>query len=76
MYHERCHRHGTTVPGYTVDPTRRVRFTAGADHIWHIYRVAADLKSASSLRNLPQSVEFSVQYNVTYVGGLKETEDA
>ena len=37
-----------------TDPLRRVRLTAGADRIWHIYRVAADSKSAHSLCNLPE----------------------
>ena len=46
-----CQRHGL-VP--RVDSTWWVRFTDGADRIWHIHRVAADSKSASSLRSLPQ----------------------
>ena len=43
-----------------TDLTRRVRFTAGAGRIWHIYRVAADSKSASSLRSLPQNIFSSI----------------
>ena len=39
---------------HVADPTWRVRFTAGVVRIWHILRVAADSKSAISLRNLLQ----------------------
>ena len=49
-----CQQHGNRYHAQIADPTCRVRFTAGADRIWHIYRVAADLKSASSLRSVPQ----------------------
>ena len=47
--------------------TWRVRFTAGADRIWQIYRVAADSKSASSLRSLPQLLlNFLFRVNKTF----------
>ena len=49
--------------GQVTDPTWRVRFAARADRIWHIYRVAADSKSASSLRSLPQLL-FNFQFNI------------
>ena len=47
-----------------TDPPWRVRITGGGDRISRIYRVDTDSKSASSLRTLPQSVEFSVQCNL------------
>ena len=37
-----------------IDPMRRVRFTAEADCMRHIYRMAYDSKSASFLRSPPQ----------------------
>ena len=55
--------HGLAVPsiGYT-DPACGVRFTAGVDRTADKYQVAADSKSASSLRSFPQLL-LNFQFN-------------
>ena len=45
-------------PRTGLDRAWRVRFTAGADRIRHIRRVAADSKGANSLRNLLNLLNF------------------
>ena len=47
-----------------TDPTRRIRFTAGADRIWHIYGVAADSKSTNSFGSLPHLLNY--QFNIIW----------
>ena len=60
-------RYRAQVPGHSW----RVRFMVGGDRIKHVYREAADSKSARSLRSLPQSLLNFLFNNLKIISVIK-----